>query len=127
MSSLTSNVSTRLHSLPPSGGSIYNLYPDDDEDAEASPSGQQIIENSITMNKMKLLRAKMESMNLSKKVKLCPLPLCPLPSHLCLRIPAPSKEWAARLSRLALRFPHCSVKGSDCLVGCRKSETHKRR
>nr|XP_056705271.1 AN1-type zinc finger protein 4 [Euleptes europaea] len=52
-----------------SGGSIYNLYPDDDEDAEASPSGQQIIENSITMNKMKLLKAKMESLNLSKKPK----------------------------------------------------------
>ncbi|XP_077207039.1 AN1-type zinc finger protein 4 isoform X3 [Paroedura picta] len=52
-----------------SGGSIYNLYPEDDEDAEASPSGQQIIENSITMNKMKLLKAKMESMNLNKKPK----------------------------------------------------------
>ncbi|XP_060096952.1 AN1-type zinc finger protein 4 [Heteronotia binoei] len=52
-----------------SGGSIYNLHPDDDDDAEASPSGQQIIENSITMNKMKLLRAKMESLNLSKKPK----------------------------------------------------------
>ncbi|XP_015281137.1 PREDICTED: AN1-type zinc finger protein 4 [Gekko japonicus] len=52
-----------------SGGSVYNLYPDDDEDAEASPSGQQIIENSITMNKMKLLKAKMESMNLGKKPK----------------------------------------------------------
>ncbi|XP_048361951.1 AN1-type zinc finger protein 4 isoform X2 [Sphaerodactylus townsendi] len=52
-----------------SGGSIYNLYPDDDEDAEVSPSGQQTMENSVTMNKMKLLKAKMESMNLSRKPK----------------------------------------------------------
>uniref|UniRef100_A0A1Y7VJ66 Zinc finger, AN1-type domain 4 n=1 Tax=Mus musculus TaxID=10090 RepID=A0A1Y7VJ66_MOUSE len=51
-------------------GSVYNLYTDEDEEAEPSPSGQQIIENSITMNKMKLLKAKMENMNLSKKVKL---------------------------------------------------------
>ncbi|XP_069876989.1 AN1-type zinc finger protein 4 isoform X2 [Dipodomys merriami] len=52
-----------------SGGSVYNLYTDEDEEAEPSPSGQQIIENSITMNKMKLLKAKMENMNLSKKPK----------------------------------------------------------
>ncbi|KAM5241208.1 AN1-type zinc finger protein 4 isoform 2-T5 [Hipposideros larvatus] len=52
-----------------SGGSMYNLYTDEDEEAEPSPSGQQIIENSITMNKMKLLKAKMENMNLSKKPK----------------------------------------------------------
>ncbi|KAM8774390.1 AN1-type zinc finger protein 4 isoform 2-T2 [Rhynchonycteris naso] len=51
------------------GGSIYNLYTDEDEEIEPSPSGQQIIENSITMNKMKLLKAKMEHMNLSKKPK----------------------------------------------------------
>ncbi|XP_061214777.1 AN1-type zinc finger protein 4 isoform X4 [Neopsephotus bourkii] len=51
------------------GGSIYNLYADDEDETEASPSGQQIIENSITMNKMKLLKAKMENMNLSKKPK----------------------------------------------------------
>ncbi|CAH7181663.1 unknown_gene_12794 [Phodopus roborovskii] len=56
-----------------SGGSVYNLYTDEDEEAEPSPSGQQIIENSITMNKMKLLKAKMENMNLSKKVKLLAL------------------------------------------------------
>lgn len=49
---------------------MYNLYADDEDETEASPSGQQIIENSITMNKMKLLKAKMENMNLSKKVKL---------------------------------------------------------
>ncbi|XP_062981964.1 AN1-type zinc finger protein 4 isoform X2 [Elgaria multicarinata webbii] len=52
-----------------SGTSVYNLYGGDDEDTEASPSGQQIIENSITMNKMKLLKTKMENMNLSKKPK----------------------------------------------------------
>lgn len=49
---------------------MYNLYADEDEEIEPSPSGQQIIENSITMNKMKLLKAKMEHMNLGKKVKL---------------------------------------------------------
>ncbi|XP_053164798.1 AN1-type zinc finger protein 4 isoform X2 [Hemicordylus capensis] len=49
-------------------GSVYNLYADD-EDTEASPSGQQIIENCIMMNKMKLLKAKMENINLNKKPK----------------------------------------------------------
>lgn len=53
-----------------SSGSVYSLCADEDEEIEPSPSGQQIIENSITMNKMKLLKAKMETMNLSKKVKL---------------------------------------------------------
>ncbi|XP_075072650.1 AN1-type zinc finger protein 4 [Mixophyes fleayi] len=52
-----------------SGGSVYNLYPEDEDEIEASPSGQQIIENSITMNKMKLLKSNMESMNLNKKPK----------------------------------------------------------
>ncbi|XP_067828806.1 AN1-type zinc finger protein 4 isoform X2 [Heptranchias perlo] len=52
-----------------SGGSVFNLYADDEDDSEESPSGQQILENSITMNKMKLLKAKMENMNLSKKPK----------------------------------------------------------
>ncbi|XP_007897519.1 AN1-type zinc finger protein 4 [Callorhinchus milii] len=52
-----------------SGGSVFNLYTEDEEDAEESPSGQQILENSITMNKMKLLKAKMENMNLTKKPK----------------------------------------------------------
>ncbi|KYO25146.1 AN1-type zinc finger protein 4 isoform B [Alligator mississippiensis] len=68
-----------------SGSSVYNLYADDDDETEASPSGQQIIENSITMNKMKLLKAKMENMNLSKKpkktVKVKPRPpMTPRPS-----------------------------------------------
>ncbi|MBN3295799.1 ZFAN4 protein, partial [Amia calva] len=52
-----------------SGGSVYNLYTEEEEENEASPSGQQIMENSITMNKMKLLKAKMENMNLGKKPK----------------------------------------------------------
>ncbi|XP_038638826.1 AN1-type zinc finger protein 4 isoform X2 [Scyliorhinus canicula] len=52
-----------------SGGSVFNLYADDEDESEESPSGQQILENSITMNKMKLLKAKMENMNLSKKPK----------------------------------------------------------
>ncbi|XP_053927771.1 AN1-type zinc finger protein 4 isoform X1 [Cuculus canorus] len=68
-----------------SGNSVYNLYADDEDETEASPSGQQIIENSITMNKMKLLKAKMENMNLSKKpkktVKVKPRPpVAPRPS-----------------------------------------------
>ncbi|XP_032127530.1 AN1-type zinc finger protein 4 isoform X2 [Sapajus apella] len=68
-----------------SGGSMYNLYTDEDEETESSPSGQQIIENSITMNKMKLLKAKMKNMNLNKKpkkaVKVKPHPpIAPRPS-----------------------------------------------
>ncbi|XP_078055833.1 AN1-type zinc finger protein 4 isoform X2 [Mustelus asterias] len=52
-----------------SGGSVFNLCADDEDESEESPSGQQILENSITMNKMKQLKAKMENMNLSKKPK----------------------------------------------------------
>ncbi|XP_032868630.1 AN1-type zinc finger protein 4 isoform X1 [Amblyraja radiata] len=52
-----------------SGGSMFNLYADDEDESEESPSGQQILENSITMNKMKLLKTKMENMTLSKKPK----------------------------------------------------------
>uniref|UniRef100_A0A8C8VHJ3 Zinc finger AN1-type containing 4 n=1 Tax=Pelusios castaneus TaxID=367368 RepID=A0A8C8VHJ3_9SAUR len=91
-----------------SGGSVYNLYADDDEEAEASPSGQQIIENSITMNKMKLLKAKMESMNLSKKpkktVKVKPRPpMAPRPS---------SGSAAAARHRFLRVLPHI---GQSCL------------
>ncbi|XP_016872420.1 AN1-type zinc finger protein 4 isoform X3 [Homo sapiens] len=68
-----------------SGGSMYNSDTDEDEETEPSSSGQQIIENSITMNKMKLLKAKMKNMNLSKKpkkaVKIKPHPpVAPRPS-----------------------------------------------
>nr|XP_044993114.1 AN1-type zinc finger protein 4 [Jaculus jaculus] len=90
-----------------SGGSVYNLYTDEDEDAEPSPSGQQIIENSVTMNKMKLLRAKMENMNLSKKpkkvVKVKPRP--PI-------APRPSSGSAAARHRLLRVLPHI---GQSCL------------
>ncbi|XP_063048221.1 AN1-type zinc finger protein 4 [Engraulis encrasicolus] len=52
-----------------SGGSVYNVYAEEDEEAEGIAMGQQALENSITMTKMKLLKAKMENMNLSKKPK----------------------------------------------------------
>lgn len=51
-----------------SGGSVYNVYTEEEEDAE-SAAAQHSRENSITMSKMKLLKAKMEDMNLSKKPK----------------------------------------------------------
>nr|WGG27192.1 ZFAND4 [Gulo gulo luscus] len=91
-----------------SGGSVYNLYTDEDEEIEPSPSGQQIIENSITMNKMKLLKAKMEDMNLSKKpkkaVKVKPRPpIAPRPS---------SSSTAAARHRLLRVLPHI---GQSCL------------
>ncbi|KAM6263204.1 AN1-type zinc finger protein 4 isoform 2-T2 [Spheniscus humboldti] len=91
-----------------SGGSVYNLYADDEDETEASPSGQQIIENSITMNKMKLLKAKMENMNLSKKpkktVKVKPRPpMAPRPS---------SGSAAAARHRFLRVLPHI---GQSCL------------
>uniref|UniRef100_A0A8D2AKK1 Zinc finger AN1-type containing 4 n=1 Tax=Sciurus vulgaris TaxID=55149 RepID=A0A8D2AKK1_SCIVU len=98
------------------GGSVYNLYTDEDEEVEPSPSGQQIIENSITMNKMKLLKAKMENMNLSKKpkkvVKVKPHPpIAPRPS---------SSSTAAARHRLLRVLPHIgqsclSSPGNDCV------------
>ncbi|XP_071419440.1 AN1-type zinc finger protein 4 isoform X1 [Pithys albifrons albifrons] len=95
-------------SEPLSSGSVYNLYADDEDEAEASPSGQQIIENSITMNKMKLLKAKMENMNLSKKpkktVKVKPRPpMAPRPS---------SGSVAAARHRFLRVLPHI---GQSCL------------
>ncbi|KFU91650.1 AN1-type zinc finger protein 4 [Chaetura pelagica] len=82
---LSESLRVNTNSLIFSGGSVYNVYADDEDETEASPSGQQIIENSITMNKMKLLKAKMENMNLSKKpkktVKVKPRPpVAPRPS-----------------------------------------------
>lgn len=41
----------------------------EEEDGENCAASQQSLENSITMNKMKLLKAKMEDMNLNKKVE----------------------------------------------------------
>ncbi|XP_060943166.1 AN1-type zinc finger protein 4 [Limanda limanda] len=52
-----------------SGGSVYNVYAEEEEDGENSSAAKQSLENSITMNKMKLLKAKMEDMNLNKKPK----------------------------------------------------------
>ncbi|XP_041921147.1 AN1-type zinc finger protein 4 [Alosa sapidissima] len=52
-----------------SGGSVYNVYAEEEEEADGVAMGQQALENSITMTKMKLLKAKMENMNLSKKPK----------------------------------------------------------
>nr|XP_057914996.1 AN1-type zinc finger protein 4 isoform X3 [Doryrhamphus excisus] len=49
-----------------SGGSVYNICA---EDGERCAAAKQSLENSITMNKMKLLKAKMEDMNLNKKPK----------------------------------------------------------
>lgn len=52
-----------------SGGSVYNVFAEEEEeDGECSAAAQQSLENSITMNKMKLLKAKLEDMNLNKKV-----------------------------------------------------------
>ncbi|XP_059215394.1 AN1-type zinc finger protein 4 [Centropristis striata] len=52
-----------------SGGSVYNVCAEEEEDGESSAAAQQSLENSITMNKMKQLKAKMEDMNLNKKPK----------------------------------------------------------
>ncbi|KAM6922472.1 AN1-type zinc finger protein 4 isoform 2-T2 [Lycodopsis pacificus] len=52
-----------------SGGSVYNVCAEEEEDEECSAATQQSLENSITMNKVKLLKAKMEDMNLNKKPK----------------------------------------------------------
>ncbi|KAK6328550.1 hypothetical protein J4Q44_G00005280 [Coregonus suidteri] len=62
-----------------SGGSVYNMFTEEeDNDGEGLALGQPTLENSITMNKMKLLKAKMDDMNISKKpkksAKLKPLP-----------------------------------------------------
>lgn len=51
-----------------SGGSVYSVCAEEEEDGESCAATQQSLENSITMNKMKLLKAKMEDMNLNKKV-----------------------------------------------------------
>ncbi|XP_061601204.1 AN1-type zinc finger protein 4 [Cololabis saira] len=56
-----------------SGGSVYSVYAEE-EDRECSTAAQQRLENSITMTKMKLLKAKMEDMNLNKKKLVKPRP-----------------------------------------------------
>uniref|UniRef100_A0A4W5R4I6 Zinc finger, AN1-type domain 4 n=1 Tax=Hucho hucho TaxID=62062 RepID=A0A4W5R4I6_9TELE len=53
-----------------SGGSVYNMYTEEEEDETGGLAlGQPSLENSITMNKMKLLKAKMEDMNINRKPK----------------------------------------------------------
>ncbi|XP_034537559.1 AN1-type zinc finger protein 4 isoform X2 [Notolabrus celidotus] len=72
------------------GGSVYNVCAEEEEDEEeeegaTSAAAQHSHENSITMSKMKLLKAKMEDMNLSKKpkkpIKMKPRP--PVSPHPC--------------------------------------------
>ena len=55
--------------LPSASSSVCHVYGDDEADGECCAAAQQSLENSITMSKMKLLKAKMEDMNLSKKVR----------------------------------------------------------
>ncbi|XP_017319519.1 AN1-type zinc finger protein 4 [Ictalurus punctatus] len=50
-------------------GSVHNVYAEEEEEGASISSAQLTLENSITMNKMKLLKAKMENMNLNKKPK----------------------------------------------------------
>ncbi|XP_028408395.1 AN1-type zinc finger protein 4-like [Dendronephthya gigantea] len=50
-----------------SGTSLYNLYDDEDEEASVTVPQETIQENNVTMNKMKLLKSKMQSLNMSKK------------------------------------------------------------
>lgn len=52
-----------------SGTSVHNVYAEEEEETESASSEQQTLENSITMSKMKLLKAKLENMNLNKKVQ----------------------------------------------------------
>ncbi|XP_060728328.1 AN1-type zinc finger protein 4 isoform X1 [Tachysurus vachellii] len=52
-----------------SSGSVHNVYAEEEEEGVSISSAQLMLENSITMNKMKLLKAKMENMNLNKKPK----------------------------------------------------------
>lgn len=66
-----------------SGGSVYNVCAEEEEDGESCAAAQQSLENSITMNKMKLLKAKMEDMNLNKKVGSLLLKFCCLLQCVC--------------------------------------------
>ncbi|XP_023680011.2 AN1-type zinc finger protein 4 [Paramormyrops kingsleyae] len=53
-----------------STGSVYNLYTEkaeEDGEIESPTAAQQTLENTVTMKKMKQLKAKMENMNLSRK------------------------------------------------------------
>lgn len=52
---------------------MYNVCAEEEEeeDVEGGAATRQSLENSITMNKMRQLKAKMEDMNLNKKVGIC--------------------------------------------------------
>ncbi|KAM6916372.1 AN1-type zinc finger protein 4 [Xenentodon cancila] len=65
-----------------SGGSVYSVYAEE-EDRESSTAAQQRLENSITMTKIKLLKAKMEDMNLNKKKLAKVKPRPPVTPHPC--------------------------------------------
>ncbi|XP_071336718.1 AN1-type zinc finger protein 4 [Trachinotus anak] len=75
-----------------SGGSVYNVYAEEEEDGESSAAAQQSLENSITMTKMKLLKAKMEDMNLNKKKAAKVKPRPPVSPHPCGSSPGPSSS-----------------------------------
>lgn len=62
---MTNRVVCLSHSS--SGSTAYNVCMEE-EDGESSAATRQSLENSITMNKMRQLKAKMEDMNLNKKV-----------------------------------------------------------
>lgn len=62
---MTNPVHCLTHSF--SGSTVYNVCTEE-EDGESSAATRQSLENSITMNKMRQLKAKMEDMNLNKKV-----------------------------------------------------------
>ncbi|XP_047459446.1 AN1-type zinc finger protein 4 [Mugil cephalus] len=63
-----------------SSGSVYNVYAEE-EDGESLAAAQQSLENSITMSKMKQLKAKMEDMNLNKKKSAKVKPRAPVSPH----------------------------------------------
>uniref|UniRef100_A0A3Q2XF21 Zinc finger, AN1-type domain 4 n=1 Tax=Hippocampus comes TaxID=109280 RepID=A0A3Q2XF21_HIPCM len=64
------SASTHTHSCFFSGGSVYNMCTEEDGGSGGERSAAaQSLENSITMSKMKLLKAKMEDMNINKKPK----------------------------------------------------------
>lgn len=62
---ITKRVVCLSHSS--SGSTVYNVCAEE-EDGESGAATRQSLENSITMNKMRQLKAKMEDMNLNKKV-----------------------------------------------------------
>ncbi|KAL0964595.1 hypothetical protein UPYG_G00326200 [Umbra pygmaea] len=85
-----------------SAGSVYNVYTEEEEDVEGLALGQPTLENSITMNKMKLLKAKMEDMNINKKPKksaqLTPLPpVGPKPCYSSVGPPGPRHQRLLRV------------------------------